>query len=185
MDRQHHDTSAFEGLIFSTATKFEPVLDEELDEIRQILRIKVWHAICSYNSSRSKMELEHYVFGCVYNKVKDMLKSQGRREVARGGRELSLGELYQYEADQARLSISEEAAFAVIEAEELELPETITRFERSVVILHMAGFNQTEIAKALGATRKGVRHARTSVREKLATWRPEVFGDLMTTKEAA
>lgn len=166
--------SDFEGLIFSTAVRYAPVLaDEDVEDIKQILRVKVWQALQAFDRTRSTQDVEAFVFGCVCNRVKDMLKAQERRNDARNGRQLYIEDQEERGAFEAEyLRVEEDVAFAVVEAQRLELPSTLTRFERQVVVLLVAGYNQTEVSRQLAVTRKRVLAARVAVQGKMLDWKP-------------
>lgn len=164
----------FEGLVYATAARYEPFLDDDHDDIAQALRIKVWQALNAYDPSRSSMSVENYVFSCVRNRMKDMFKSQDRRNRVRGGVQLHIDDVAgEGDAFHTRyLSESADEVYAIVEDEALPLPSTLTGLEQAVVALLLLDFNQTEIAARLGASRVSIRRIEASVREKLADWRP-------------
>lgn len=170
------DIGPFEGLVRSTAARYAPYLDDEFDDIAQVLRLKVWQARRSYDPARATQTLEKYVFSCVVNRVKDMLKAQSRRNAARDG-----GPLYVEDVAASSPAAFEARYFstgydvvveAVVEVEKVELPSTLTVDERRVTVLLLLDMKQTEIALALGISRSRVRAAHAAVREKMADWTP-------------
>jgi DNA-directed RNA polymerase specialized sigma24 family protein len=103
--------SDFEGLIFSTAVRYAPVIaDEDVEDIKQILRVKVWQALQAYDRTRSTQDVEAFVFGCMYNRVKDLLKAQERRNDARNGRQLYIEDQEERGAFEAEYLASPTAA---------------------------------------------------------------------------
>lgn len=158
----------FEGLVRATARRYADLLaDEDIEDIRQILRVKVWKALARYDARRSDLDVERYVFGCLANQVKDLLKAQMRLNAARSG---SMRYIEDIEADGRELCVEDDALAAV--EDQLPLPSTLTRVERAVVVLLVAGHNQTEAAVVLGISRTTVRRARAAVQRKMADWDP-------------
>lgn len=171
-----HAISAYEGLIFATAARYVDIVDDDLDDIRQVLRLKVWKALMAYDGARSALEEERFVFGCLRNQVKDILKSQARRNDARGGRQLYVEDFdgsYREQLEHVHLSESDDVVYAQVEDEPLRLPSTLTEMESSVVVLLMLDLRQAEIAVRLGISRKRVRSAQESIRAKMSDWCPD------------
>lgn len=170
------DIGPFEGLVHSTAARYAPYLDDDLEDIAQALRLKVWQARRSYDPARATQTEEGYVFSCVVNRVKDMLKVQARLNKRRNGAALYLEDCAAsnpaaFEAEH--FSTHEDVVVeAVAAADNYELPSTLTVDERSVVVLLLLDLKQTEIAIVLGVSRGRVRATHTAVREKLADWSP-------------
>ena len=170
------DIGPYEGLVRATAARYVYYLDEDLEDIMQILRLKVWQSLQRYDPSRSRMPVERYVFQNLRNKVKDLLKQQYRRNRARrSGTPI-------YTEDEAErtpelferryLRIEDEVIYAAVDEGDFRLPSTLTVFEVRVVHLLMLSFNQTEAARVLGVPRGRVRSAQENVREKMEDWRP-------------
>jgi RNA polymerase sigma factor (sigma-70 family) len=170
------DISPFEGLIFSTAARYAPYLDDEMEDIQQLLRIKVWQALRAFDPRRATQPREGFVFSCVRNRVKDMLKAQYRLNSARESgapiyvEDMAAASPDRFERDH--LSVDGEVVFAAAEDEGYRLPSTLTELEVHVVHLLLLNFNQTESAAILGVTRQKVRVAHLTVQEKMADWRP-------------
>jgi RNA polymerase sigma factor (sigma-70 family) len=167
----------YEGLIFSTSARYAPILDDDAEDIQQILRMKVWRALEVFDPRRSALSEENYVFGCVRNQVKDLLKSQSRRNDARGGQLDYIDgktEVTRAGFELEYLSESDELVFASVEEADYPLPSTLSVMERAVVWLLILDFNQTEISRQLGVSRAKVRSAHQSVRDKMADWKPGV-----------
>lgn len=165
----------FEGLIFSTAARYADLLDDDLDDIRQVLRVKVWKALEHYDPARSALDHKRFIFGCMRNFVKDLLKSQDRRNKARGGRQQYITDVldaFPYFEELALAETADEAYFEV-EDEDVTLPATLTPLEREVVALLVLDYNQTEISEVLGVPRKRIVSAHAAIREKMEDWRPD------------
>lgn len=182
-----YDLSPFEGLIYSTAARYAAYLDDDIEDIQQVLRVKVWQALVSYDSSRvrggrarSREEewerVKRYVFSCVRNRVKDLLKQQYRLNRARDSgapiyvEDVAARSPEKFECEY--LMVEEEYVFAVVEEESVELPSTLTVFEVKVVNLLLLDLNQTEAARVLNVPRGRVRAAHSAVRAKMADWSP-------------
>lgn len=176
------DIGPFEGLIHSTAARYAPYLDDlELDDIKQLLRIKVWQALMVYDRKRMTITGEaedvrrRFVFSCVSNRVKDMLKAQSRLNRSRNGCQLYVEDQLaaapgRFEHEHFR--VDGEVIFAVVEEEEFRLPSTLTVFEVRVVHLLLLDFSQTEAARILDVPRGRVRSAHGAIKEKMADWKP-------------
>lgn len=170
------DIGPFEGLVHATAARYVPLLDDDLEDIAQALRLTVWRARCSYNAARATQTEEGYVFSCVVNRVKDMLKAQSRLNTRRNGCALYLEDCAAsnpgaFEADY--FATGDVVVETVVDGESVELPSTLTTDERRVVALLLLDLKQTEIALVLDVPRSRVRAAHTAVREKMADWTTE------------
>ncbi len=179
------DLEPFEGLIFSTAQRYAPYLDEELDDIRQILRLKVWQALLAFERKRVRRyagDLEEarksFVFSCVKNRVKDLLKEQSRLNKRRNGTALHIEDM----TDDLGSFEGKYMAVEDVELHELiegsvELPSSLTDLERALVQVLLTGdHTREEIALQLGIGRKRAGRLHHSVQEKLADWAPDGFG---------
>lgn len=170
------DVGPYEGLIHSTAARYEPYLDDELEDIAQLLRLKVWQARRSYDPALATQTEEGYVFSCVVNRVKDMLKAQSRLNKRRQG-----GPLYIEDVAASSPAAFESKHFSTdgdpvadaVEEEKVKLPSTLTHVEHRVVVLLLLDLRQTEISVVLGIPRARVRAAHAAAREKLALTGPD------------
>lgn len=154
------EISFYEGLIHKTAGMYSPHIQDDYEDIVSILRIKVWRALEAYDPTRSRQPIERYVFSCVRNQVKDLLKRRVRHEV--------------YMADPEPLlpSVPADVVYAEVEDEHLSIPSTLTELEREVVLRLYVGETLQEAARWLGVPRPEVTRALARVREKMADWRP-------------
>lgn len=173
------ELAAYEGLIHCTAERYVGFLDHDLDDIKQVLRVKVWQALTAYDGSRSPQAIERFVFSCMRNRVKDLLKEQDRRNDRRQGTQLYLedspGHATQEAFELRYLAQDDELAYAEVEDEPVPLPSTLTELERSVVRLLVLDYAQTEVARELGVSRQRVRTALAAVQEKMGDWAPPGF----------
>lgn len=166
---------AFEGLVLRTAGMYYRGLRMDEDDVRQFLRIKVWKALESYRRQLATQSVEGYVFMCVSNGVKDLLKQADRAK--RNKPECYLEDQYRTEAARERfhvkhLSHDEDGLREAYLERTVELPSTLDFMERHVVALLYEGLNQTEIARTLGVTRTRVRNTHASVQAKMMDWAP-------------
>lgn len=161
---------AYEGLIFKTATLIEEFVEIDLEEIRQRMRIKVWRALVSYSPLRAKQSLDGYVFSCVVNEKKDILKQVRRYDYHMDELERQAGQSEEFEAQYLCLSVEE--VFGRVGQESLKLPATLTELERQVVGLLYEGWMQTEIRRGLKLSARAIDDLVRSIREKMADWRP-------------
>lgn len=176
MVRKEMDPASYEGLIFATAARYCDIVDDELEDIQQILRVKVWKALAAFNVSRDRLGVESFVFSCVRNQVKDILKAQNRRNKARGGRQIFIQETMDEmsAAFELRYLVTDaEQVYFCVEDEPVTLPSTLTEQEVTVVRLLLMERTQTEIAQTMHITRDRVRQLRASVQEKMMDWRPD------------
>lgn len=183
---------AFEGLIFATAqiikeTPRTPPVEIDIDDIRQRLRIKVWKGLEGYDrhrdpgaKKRHPQALERFVYQCVVNEKRDILKQVRRGDQyiedwvgvpLPGGRVGKLAtENNPFELRY--FSQSEEQVFAEVEEEPLQLPSTLTTLERRVVGLLYESYQQTEVRQQLGLSVRAIDSLMRSIRMKLADYKP-------------
>lgn len=168
----------YEGLIFKTAQMHAHAIEDDPEDVRQILRIKVWRALVAYDASRSQMSRDRFVFMVLTNQVKDLKKRKRRGElhiedVAPRGRN-QYGTAGQRDwFDQRYLSEDHEQVYGDVEDDDLVVPSTLTPLERRVVALLFRDYKQTEAARQLGLETREVERAVRSIREKLADWKPD------------
>jgi RNA polymerase sigma factor (sigma-70 family) len=161
----------YEGLVFSTARMYAGRLRVEEDDLQQVLRLRIWKALEAYDPRRSRVIEESFVFTCVRNQIKDLVKARIRRDNAKPGwmpdEVPGIREVY-IEDQQPGWEIPVEEQ----EGDEVLLPSTLTANERQVVALLYVGFSQAEIAVLMTVPPREVwAHVRV-IREKMADWRP-------------
>lgn len=177
----------YEGLISATARRFEEKARHkgvEIDDFTQILRIRVWRAIEAYDGERSSMTLRKFVFGCLTNQVKDVLKARSKVEALRSHRpgEIRLDELTPrsgYDSPLERpdggdssknalrfLSTDDEDAQDALDGP--DLPSSLTKDERIVALMLIEDYTYPLIAKQLGCSLVSVRSHISQIRLKMA-----------------
>lgn len=175
----------YEGLIFTTARLNAPYIDDDVDDIEQVLRIKVHHALLRYEPGRrprmSEAEArDKYVFTCVLNQVKDLRKRKPRRvdfieELAPAEMPDSDSMRFQsrdrFEMRYLSANCHDEEYAGVCE-ERVELPNTLSLLEREVIARLYAGFRQSDAARELGIEGRQIENIMRSIRTKMADWRP-------------
>lgn len=178
------DIRRYEGLVFKTATLLEGKVDDELDDICQLLRIKVWKALEAWSPNRSKLSQDRFVFSCLVNLKKDLLDKRRRKveggrlplyiediaPVVEEGHPAGGGRRDKFEA--RHLSVDPEEVYGMLEEDNVLVPSTLTGTERRVVCLLYADYKQVEIAASLDLGGKEIERAMKSIRLKMADWRP-------------
>lgn len=166
------DVGPYEGLIHSTAARYAPYLDDDFEDIAQLLRLKVWQARRSYDPALATQTEEGYVFSCVVNRVKDMLKAQSRLNKRRQGGQLYIEDCAASSPaafEAMHFSTNGDPVLDAVQEEKVELPSTLTHVEARVVVLLLLDLRQTEISVVLGIPRARVRAAHAAAKEKLAS----------------
>lgn len=175
----------YEGLVFRTAQMYSPLLDDDEDDVRQVLRIKVWKALLAFDPAKATQTTEKYVFMCVRNQVKDLLKKKKRPEDFIEDKAPADSPVVRERFECDHLSATPDEIFAEVEDEGIPLPSTLDALERDVALLLYLDFNQTEIARELCVTRQRVRAAHASVKLKMADWRPSSSPERAEALQAA
>jgi DNA-binding CsgD family transcriptional regulator len=167
----------FEGLAYETARQIVAEgVELELDDIRQLIRIKVWQALGAYDGAHERqLPLRRFVFMCVANLRKDMERRPRRHNTSidqvRERRAWSAVTSEDFGAladrfDRRYLSVDAEQVFAAAE-DELALPRSLTAIERQVIALRMQGRALFEIDRELGLSRAERQRTMRSIREQL------------------
>lgn len=181
------DIAKYEGLVFRTAILYEGRVEGmDLDDLRQTFRIKVWTALQAYDPSRSSLPEGRYVFGCLYNQGKDLLRRKKRRElyiedIAPERTALTSNENSTYSNQRDKfeakyMALQPEEVYGLIENEDAVVPNTLDHIERRVVCLIYANYNKGEIAKSLGLSRRELGIAFVGIETKMADWSPTSEG---------
>jgi RNA polymerase sigma factor (sigma-70 family) len=71
----------YEGLCRKTASRYFPYVEESYEDIVQLLRIKSWQALKSFDPTKARQPVEGYVFQCLVNRCKDLLRKKKRNEL--------------------------------------------------------------------------------------------------------
>lgn len=175
----------YEGLIFVTTKRIEKYVEAEPEDIAQRLRIKVWTALERYDQSRSKMTVERWIFQCLRNEVKDILKK--RKEFNVHIEEFSAPQSTGSPNADSRsnldatpfarryLSVAPETVFADVEDDEDEviLPG-LTEEEQTVARLLVENYTQPEIAVKMGIRLLQVRAYIAAIKLKLTAANPDL-----------
>ncbi len=148
----------YEGLVRKTASMIQPYVQEEYDDIVAILRIKVWRALDAFDPERARQPVERYVFMCVANQKKDLLKRKRRQEVP-------LDETYDAPVDP-------DVVYGDVEDVTPVLPNSLTELEYELIKRLYLGYTERQVGRMLGLTRSEMERALESVREKMADKRP-------------
>lgn len=171
------DIEFYEGLVFKTASMYSSYVEEDFEDIQQVLRIKVWRALEAFDPTRSNMTRQRYVFSCVKNQCKDLVKKKRRNE-------LFIEDLAPVEVEQGQLggprdrfdwrylSADADQAYGAVESAPPLIPSTLSKLEREVLALLYLDFSQKEAATLLGVRRNEMERAVKSLRDKMADWRP-------------
>lgn len=174
----------YEGLVCRTAQLVALSAEDEVDELQQQLRIKVWRILIAYRGPDDCMLVPscrckrcRFVFSCLTNKVKDLKRNGANRR--------KRGELYiedvapvnhhtrvSFEARYLRTDT--EQVFGIVEEGDLLIPCTLDDGERRVLVGLYSGRTQAEIAGEFGFSTYKVAELTRSLREKLADWKPTI-----------
>jgi RNA polymerase sigma factor (sigma-70 family) len=163
--RRAYEIAYYEGLIRKTAAMYAPHIQDDYEDIVSVLRIKVWRSLETYDPARSRMPVERYVFSCVKNQVKDLLKRKRRNEVFFHD---VTGDCY----EEFFISVSADVVYADVEQEIPVIPNTLTSVERETLLRLYTGASQREVATAMGYRRSEIERIVRSIREKMEDWRP-------------
>jgi DNA-directed RNA polymerase specialized sigma24 family protein len=132
----------------------------DLDDIRQTYRMKAWYASEKWDPERSTMTQDAFVFSCLKNAEKDLLKRKRR------------GDVYLEDQRMREPRATHEEVFGEIDEGHPLLPNTLTRVELHAVLLLYQGQPQTEIAPQLGLAVTAMYELMRSIRAKMEDWRP-------------
>ena len=168
------EVAYYEGLIRKTAAMYAPRIQDDYEDIVSVLRIKVWRALLAYDPERSSQRVEKFVFSCVTNQVKDLLKRKRRpetfiedlRHTTRDGDDLT--DSFEHE----HMAVDHDEVYADVERELPVIPSTLTAVERQVIVRLYRGDSHRAIALELGITRANMVDTMRSIRLKMADWRP-------------
>lgn len=183
MDRR---LRVYRGLIHKTAILYLGVAEGDLDDLVQLITIKVWKALEAYDCTHSRkgklpMTERAFVFMCVKNMTKDWVRYPRKGSLyiedlapAHGGPEFEPGSGFQsrdrFESRNG-LATDHDEVYATVE-DELLLPNTLTVEERRMIALLMTGLQQIEAGAELGLDKRGVERTMRRIRIKLADWSP-------------
>lgn len=157
----------YDGLIHATARLCVSNSEEDFEDLVQILSIKAWKAICAFDQAKCRTSRDKYVFMCVRDGAKDIVKKVKRYDV--------------YVEDvctpatrehfEARYLRSREDPYAAINDDEDLLGE-LNELERKIVTLLLDDYQQMEVVKLLDLEKVDMDRAMKSIRAKLIDLRP-------------
>lgn len=178
------DVSRYEALCRKTASMIVGKVEKmEYDDICQRFRIKAWYALQNYNVNRDRVGVDRFVFACIQNEKKDLLKRVKRNEALiedlapSGDDGYGNGSITRSEFEARYLQETGEQAFHSVEEELPFLPSTLSTLERQVVHFLYLAFDYDEISATLGIPRKEVAPVIRGIREKMADWKPNSKSD--------
>lgn len=190
---QDDDIRYYEGLVARTATMYVGILRAEREDLEQVLRFTIWRALEGYRATRwnshdqdakGRSARERFVFYCMRNQVKDLLKARVRRDGAKpdwmGDSIAGVREVYLEDVASERSGTSRDRFEGKYlsqrpsdrHEDEVLLPATLTGDERQVVVLLYLDFSQAEIARLLGVRARDIGVRVASLRLKMADWKP-------------
>lgn len=170
---------------------FAAQVRREEEDLAQELRVRVWRAAVTYDSRKSRLSLERYVFQAVTNKIKDFKRDaarEARRREENGLTFLHIEDMrlpaapieeqhitrrVTQEAFDGRYNfIARDEVYGCIEEGLFILPATVTAREADVLVLLMMGIGKPEVALRLGLSRAEVDRCVAVLRVKFGDWRP-------------
>ena len=172
----------YEGLVLSTSRMYASWVHRDEEDLAQELRVRVWRALQTYDSSKSSQTVERYVFGAITNKIKDF-KRDAKRAADRG-HVLHIEDFLTAHYSQLSDSImgghatgaerfadkhhfmEEEEAYDVLYDADLSWPDGATDTERSVAELLVIGVSREEIADLMRIKRARIGLLLRSLRDR-------------------
>lgn len=192
---------SYEGLVIATARLIVREADVQgvpieidVEDIEQRLRLKVWRALGYYDPAKCRTNQRRYVFMCVTDEKKDILRMRRRGDVliddlapaavdVVGGShfksedwlEQKLGLVEHQEAVYGMVDNQQSGLTELVPGEEgVVIPSTLTDLEVEVVRLLFCDFKQSEAARHLGLEKRQIDKLVQSIRTKMADWRPSI-----------
>lgn len=176
--RDPYSVEFYEGLCRKTASIYVKYVEEEYEDLVQLLHIKCWRALGTYDPAKATQTVDKYVFMCMKNLCKDLLKKKKRDELfiddvaptsaGSGDWAHDLRDSF----DRRYLGVEEEHVFGELVEGLPLIPSTLTELEREVVCLLFSDYSQKEVAHRLEIDRNLVGRAVKSIRVKFADWAP-------------
>lgn len=176
----------YEGLIFATAVRYVERIDLELEDLQQLLRIKVWKALERYDPALCRTSRNSWVFGAIRNETKDWLRYKRPRPESSiealtelshpsiTGQHANSNSWRRDQFEGQYLSADHDESFREVEDEAPLIPSTLNDLELRVLCLLYRNYRQTEIARYLSVEKREVEKAVRNVRTKMADWSPAV-----------
>lgn len=160
----------YEGLVRATARRCVAFCEEDFEDVAQVLRVKVWQALRAYDPGRSRTTRDKYVFMCVRDRAKDVVKKKKRNQLHI--EDLRAPQQSGDHFDERYLCSTHDDNYAIVDDDDDPLAE-LDDLEREIVGMLTADYKQTQVAKALGLPKAEMERAMKSIRFKLAGLRPE------------
>lgn len=170
----------YEGLVRKTAARYVPFVEEDFEDICSIFRAKVWRALVSFDPERSRMTQDKFVFSCVKNQGKDLVKRRKRDEAFISDERDQGTDAF----DARYLQRASDDVYGRIEDGVLLLPSTLTETERFVLGLLYLDYSQKEAILLLRLSKREMERAVRAIREKMADWRPSVSESVVVALDA-
>lgn len=168
-----------------TAADCAPRVEDDFDEICQFLRYKVWKALEAFSKKRVKTtakftpaeQVERFVFACIVNAKKDVLKKKQRGWLFiddLAGSPSDAEEFDSLAADRFALRyLCQDDSFTAFDDDEPRVPSFLDGTEREVALLLYENFNEDEIAARIGRRRKETRAIIADIQQKMIEFAPE------------
>lgn len=175
------DIAHYEGLVRSTASRYVSIMAGaamDFEDICQVLRIKVWKALEAYDPARCNKDRRSFVFMCVRNQGKDLVK---RRAEDRELNSLHIEDVaptvngngaVRDRFEMRYLQSAEDVALRSALEEAPLIPSTLSTNERRVLAYLYVGYGPTEIVADSGLSKPVVTRAIRAIREKMSDWKP-------------
>lgn len=167
------DIKHYEGLVRKTASMYAGIVEDDFDDICAVLRIKVWQALKAFDPAKARQTRDAYVFMCVRNRVKDLVKKVRRDE-------LFIEDIAPSDPNRGLPRDTFERRYFSVQDDELFedldkplIPSTLTAQERLVVGYLYLSYTQPQMAVVLEMPRKEVAALVGNVKLKFADWKPE------------
>lgn len=170
----------YEGLVRKTAARYVAFVEEDFDDICAIFRVKIWRALIAFDPERSGMTQDDYVFMCVKNQGKDLVKRRKRDEAFISDERDQGTDAF----DARYLQRASDDVYGRIEDGVLLLPSTLTETERFVLGLLYLDYSQKEAILLLRLSKREMERAVRAIREKMADWRPSVSESVVVALDA-
>lgn len=162
---------SYEGLVLATARLVVALSEEDIEDVEQLLRIKAWQALRAYDPAKSRTSRDKYVFMCVRDRAKDVMKKKHRGELhiedLRAPDERGNHTMRSDSFDARYLCSTRDENYAVVEDDALPIAG-LDGLEQAIVSLLLTGdFIHAELADRLDVSRAEIRRALKSIRCKL------------------
>lgn len=177
----------YEGLVAATARRLVSHVDYEVEDIEQILWVKVYKALLAYDEKRwikrgtdGRGRRDHYVNMCVRDQAKDIIRKRRHGEAfiedLAPSDELE-GRRPRESFDLQYLSTTHEDNYGEVEEGVPVIPNTLSSLEVRIVVLLYRDYKQSEVSRRLGLDKREMERHMRSIRTKMEDWRPTATAD--------